>query len=135
MSNAPLESLASFPIETDANRHMELPDGTRQEDAARASGVPIRTLHRWIKNPTLDKAYRQARRAVHSQGTARLTQLINPAISILGKLLVDPNTPAATKARAIEIVLNQATKAIETEDYGVRIAALENAAEVAKGTR
>jgi hypothetical protein len=42
--------------------------------------------------------------------------------------MVDPNTPASTRVRAADSVLDHAAKAIEIEDIEVRVAALEEAA-------
>jgi hypothetical protein len=42
--------------------------------------------------------------------------------------MIDPNTPASTRIRAAECVLNHATKAIEIEDIEARVTALEEAA-------
>lgn len=41
--------------------------------------------------------------------------------------MVDPNTPASTKVRAADSILDYAAKAIEIEDIEVRVAALEKA--------
>jgi hypothetical protein len=97
------------------------------EEAARTAGVPGRTLHRWLKEPAFDAAYRRARRVAFSQAIARLQQMSSAAVTVLGKVLVDPNTPASTKVRAADSVLNHAAKAIEIEDIEVRVAALEAA--------
>jgi len=53
----------------------------------------------------------------------------------LFKIMVDTNTPASTRVRAADSVINHATKAIEIEDIDVRVAALEQAAELSKGQR
>jgi hypothetical protein len=42
--------------------------------------------------------------------------------------MVDASTPASTKVRAADSVLNHSAKAIEIEDIEVRVAALEAAA-------
>jgi hypothetical protein len=101
------------------------------EEAARVAGVAPRTLYRWLKQKEFDAAYREARRAAFGQAIARLQQMSGAAISVLGKVLVDPNTPASTKVRAVDSVLNHAAKAMELEDIAVRVAALEEA--TAKG--
>ena len=44
------------------------------EEAARAAGIGVRTLLRWLKLPELQNAYRQARREAFSQAVARLQQ-------------------------------------------------------------
>ena len=49
------------------------------------------------------------------------------AVSTLGKVMVDPSTPAAVKVRAADSILNHTIKAIETENLEARLAELERA--------
>ena len=102
------------------------------EEAARVAGVGVRTLHRWLKEPEFLAAYRGAKRAVYSQSIARLHQMTSAAVSVLGKLMTDPSTPASTRARTADSIINHAGKAIELEDVEARVAELERAAEVSK---
>ena len=95
------------------------------EEAARSVGVSTATLMRWQKEPEFQKAYREARRAAHGQSIARLQQATSAAVSTLLKVMVDANTPASTKVRAADSVLNHSAKAIELEDIEGRVAALE----------
>ena len=102
------------------------------EEAARTAGVPTRSLHRWLSEPMFADAYREARRMAYTQAISRLQQMSSAAVTVLGKVLVDPNTPASTKVRAADSILNHAAKAIEIEDIEVRVAALEQAAELSR---
>jgi hypothetical protein len=95
------------------------------EEAARAAGVAVRTLIRWMKLPEFQKAYREARRAAFGQSIARLQQGTAAAATTLIKLLVDPNTPASVRARVADSIFNHAAKAIEIEDIDARVTALE----------
>lgn len=88
----------------------------------------MRPLIRWLKIPEFQTAYREARRLAYGQAIARLQQGSAAAATTLLKLMVDPNVPASTKARAAEIVLSQAAKNIELEDIEARVAELERAA-------
>lgn len=99
------------------------------EEAARTIAVTPRTLYRWMKEPEFDAAYRAAKRAAFSQSIARLHYLSSAAVSTLGKVMVDPSTPPATKVRAADSILNHTIKAIETEDIEARVAALEGASQ------
>jgi hypothetical protein len=92
------------------------------EDAARAVRITPRTLYRWSKDPEFAKAYREARRAAFGQCTARLQQASSAAVSTLLKVMVDATTPASTKVRAADSVLNHSAKAIEIEDIEARLA-------------
>jgi len=105
------------------------------EDAARAINLGVRTLYRWLKDPDFKAGFRAARRNVFSQSVARLQQMCSAAVSTLGKVMVDPDTPAATKVRAADSILNHSAKAIEIEDIEARVAELERATESSKTRR
>jgi hypothetical protein len=98
-----------------------------QDDAAHIAGVSIATLQRWQKLPEFQAAYRDAKRAAFGQSVARLHQMSSAAVSTLGKVMVDPKTPPATRVRAADSILNHTAKAIEIEDIEARVAALETA--------
>jgi hypothetical protein len=99
------------------------------EDAARAAKISSRTLYRWQQEPEFNAAYRKARRAAFGQAAARLQQASGAAVSTLLKVMVDAGTPASTKVRAADRVLDHAAKALELEDIAARVAALEQAAQ------
>jgi hypothetical protein len=98
------------------------------EEAARTAGIGTQTLIRWMKVPEFQTAYREARRAAFSQSIARLQQGTSAAASTLLKIMLDQTSPASTRVRAAECIMNHAAKAMELEDIGVRVTALEEAA-------
>jgi hypothetical protein len=98
------------------------------EEAARAIKASTKTLLRWQKEPEFDAAYRLAKRAAFGQAIARLHHLSGAAVSTLGKVMLDPATPPATKVRAADSILQRTSKAIEDKDIEARVAALEQAA-------
>ena len=102
------------------------------EDAARSVGIAPATLLRWLKQPEFQAAYRQARRDAFSQSIARLQQASGAAVSTLLKVMVDTNTPASTRVRAADSILNHAASSMELEDIEVRVAELERASEQSK---
>jgi predicted site-specific integrase-resolvase len=97
------------------------------EEAARVAGVAGTTLVRWLQIPEFQAAYREARRAAFSQSIARLQQASSAAVSVLIKIMVDPDAPTSSRVRAADVVLERASKAIELEDLDQRIAELEAA--------
>lgn len=105
------------------------------EDAARAADVPLRTLYRWLKDPSFDSEYRKAKRAAFGQAVARLQQGTGAAAAVMLKLMVDPSTPASTRLRAADCVFCHAKSAIEIEEIEARVVALEQAAELSKQSR
>src|SRR5579871_23103 len=76
------------------------------EEAARSIEVDPRTLYRWMKEPAFNAGYRDAKRAAYSQAIARMHQMTTAAVSTLGKVMVDPSTPASTRVRAADSILN-----------------------------
>jgi len=106
-----------------------------QDGTAVAADVGARTLFRWQNEPEFEAEYRKARRDAYRQSIGRLQQGSSAAASTLIKLLVEPTTPASTRARAAEIILNRSAKAIEIEDIDARLSELERAAEASKAGR
>lgn len=102
------------------------------EEAAKSIGLAPKTLLRWLQIPEFDEAYRKARREAFRQSVARLQQASSAAVTTLLKLAVDPNVPAAVKARAAYYILTLGTKALEVDDIEARVAELERAAESSK---
>jgi len=102
------------------------------EKAASVVGVSAITAWRISKTPEFEQEYRQARRECFSQSVARLQQMAGAAVTTLGKIMVDPNAPAASRVRAADSILDHAAKAAEIEDVEVRVSELERAAERSK---
>ena len=88
------------------------------EEAARATGVAEKTLRRWMREPDFDAAYRAAKRASFGQSIARLHHLSSAAVSTLGKVMLDPATPPATKVRAADSILDH-TEACLSDPSGL----------------
>jgi hypothetical protein len=105
------------------------------EDAARAVGVSVNTLQRWMRMPEFKAAYRAARRKLLSQAIGRLQDGAGAAATTLLKIMLDPNVPAGIRLRAAEIVMEQAVKAGEAEEIEDRVANLEWLAGLARKSR
>jgi len=102
------------------------------EEAAKAIGVGYKTLLRWQKIPEFQAALLRAQQDAFRQTTARLQQAAPAAASVLLKVMLDASTPASTKVRAAESVLNHTEKAIELQDIEARLAELERSADETK---
>jgi len=102
------------------------------EEAARSTGIAVRTLLRWLQKSEFQTAYREARRDAFAQSIGRLQQAASAAVSTLLKIMVDATAPAASRVRAADCVLGHAAKAIELADIEFRVAELEHVAESTK---
>ena len=103
------------------------------EEAARAVGISTKTMLRWQKEPEFNTAFREAQWAAFGQAIGRLHQLCSAAVSTLGKVMLEPGTPPATRVRAADSILDHTLKAIQTESVEARLAELERAVEATKG--
>jgi hypothetical protein len=95
------------------------------EEAAKAVGISLATLKRWMRLPEFRAEFLQARRQSVQQANARIQQNSGAAASVLLKLMFDGNMPAAVRARAAQIVLDRANQSLETDDLEMRITRLE----------
>jgi len=102
------------------------------EEAARAAVIGKQTLIRWLKIPEFQADLLEARRTAVSQTNGRLQQASGAAASTLFKIMVDGSAPVSARVRAADSVLDRANEAIDREDVLVRLAALEQAAKLAK---
>ena len=102
------------------------------EEAARVADVGVATLMRWQKLPEFQEVLRRARREALSQTIGRLQQGASAAATTLLKVMLDQNTPASTKVRAADSVMNHALRAVELEDVLERLTELERAADLSK---
>src|SRR3954453_16744820 len=76
------------------------------EEAAKLVGISPSTLLSWIKQPAFEGAYRPARRPVFSQSIARIQQADGPVVNTLLNIMIDPSSPASTRVRAADSVLD-----------------------------
>lgn len=103
------------------------------EEAAKAVKIAPKTLWRWMKVPEFAQAYREARRATFAQAVARLQQASSAAVTTLRKVMIDPGSPASSRVRAADSVLDHSLKAIEIEDIEARVSAIEQSLKENKG--
>ena len=93
--------------------------------AAAAAEVGQRTLHRWLKEPTFARAYREARREAFGQAIA-LTQRYAPlAVNTLAQVMMNDSAPSSSKVAAATTILRFGREGIELDDLAARVEALE----------
>jgi hypothetical protein len=89
------------------------------EAAAKAAGVGIATLQRWLQVPEFQRAYRAARRAIVESAIGRLQGATGKAIETLVRNLDCPKP--ADQIRAASVLLEHAVKAVELGDLIERV--------------
>jgi len=98
------------------------------EKAAASIGISTVTAWRISKTREFKEEYRNARWEAFSNSLARLQQASGAAVSALLKVMIDKTTPAASRVRAADRVLDHASRATALEDIEARITELERAA-------
>jgi len=91
--------------------------------AAARAGVSEATLHRWLRLPDFQAAYRLARRGVVETAIGRLQQATGKAVDALERNLTCGQ--AGSEIRAALGILAQALKAVELIDLVGRIEELK----------
>jgi hypothetical protein len=95
------------------------------EAAAKLVGITGRTLQTWLTRPDFLALWAEAKRTVVQSATARLRSTMGKAISALGEVLDDKETPAAVRVSCARVILEMAFRSHEIEDIEERIALLE----------
>ncbi len=95
------------------------------KEAAEAAGVHKATVYRWLREPQFQVAYREARREAVSRATARLQQISGEAVEALREVVGDRSQQGASRVGAARVILDYAVKMTELEDFGARLARLE----------
>ena len=107
-------------------------DHLTQEKTAAALGISPVTLWRVMQKPDFAAAFRKARRHAVLVSIARLQQASGAAVATLLRIMTDRESPASSRIRAADIILQGAFRGMELEDIEAHVAELERAAETAK---
>lgn len=105
---------------------LELIAGGSRPEAAKAAGVSLRTVERWLADPATRAEVEAGRRAAYAEALDLLKAGAVRAVESLAGLLASRNE--SIRLRAAGEILAAAMKAHETGEIEARIAALEKAA-------
>ncbi|MBW4450644.1 MAG: hypothetical protein KME38_28400 [Spirirestis rafaelensis WJT71-NPBG6] len=84
--------------------------GYDKHEVANISGITIRTLDRWRKNPKFDKLLKQAIRKTYDACIAELVSGSRDAARTLKSIISDSDVPSRVKVTAIQVLLTNASK-------------------------
>jgi hypothetical protein len=95
------------------------------EDAAKASGVHVRTLLRWNSDPLFRAAVSEAEMGAIDYAVRRLIAVSDKAVDTLEKVLDDDTASKSIKVRAALGILDQLARLRELRNIEIRLTALE----------
>ena len=96
-------------------------------DAAERSGIPLRTLSRWVTDPDFKAELTAAEDAIISDATRRLASLADGAIDTLEEVRTNQEAAPANRLRAAQVELDYLLKMRELRAVELRLAELEAA--------
>src|SRR6266852_3121286 len=94
------------------------------EAACKELGISHETGRRYLKEPLVKAAYHEACTEVLERSLSRLIRLVEPAIAVLSKALVEPD-PNPVRLRAASILLDKALDIHRLSDHEARLSELE----------
>jgi transposase-like protein len=99
------------------------------EAAARVAGISPATARRWLEQEDFQAEFKRLQNEITGQFIVHLKSCMGEALEVLRDIMNDVVNPASARVTAARTVLDNAFKALETEDVLSRIEALEAAME------
>jgi hypothetical protein len=93
--------------------------------AARATGIGLRTLHVWLGDPAFQTLYRRAKSDLLEQATGRLRAAAGKAVGVLATIAADKKENAAARVTAARTIVELGLRAHEVEDLWEQIQELK----------
>ena len=101
--------------------------GGSKEKAAKAAGVTVRTIDRYMQDDTFSHYLRDgASKAIHT-AAMRITSLLELALNVFYEAMTNPNDRSSVKLRAANYTVTHAIKLMELNDVLDRLEAIEEA--------
>jgi len=101
--------------------------------ACEKSGVPERTVRRWLTLPAFKAAYNLARRQTFTHAMSMATRYAPAALNTLAKIASDSSAPHAARVTASTAMLKFSRESIELDNLAERLDALEKSMAAGKG--
>ena len=102
-----------------------LADG-RRDNAAKAAGVSLRTMARWMEEPAFMAALQRAQDETLGRVTQYMVKASLGAVALLGKTVQNEDAPLGLRLAAARTLLDSCLRWTELRGIEARIAALEN---------
>lgn len=102
-----------------------LKPGATLKSAGETAGVSEVTAQRWIRQPAIRAALREAEAEAMHEAARALTALAQEAVGVLGAQMNDASNPPGVRVRAADLVLTRLLQLRELTELEERLAALE----------
>src|SRR3954453_12164873 len=99
--------------------------GATKPEAAKRSGVAVRTVYRRLEDAEFRSAVRRERDALVQNALGRLTDASADAADVLRSIAVDGDAPAGARVAAARATLELGTRLRESVELSERIDAIE----------
>jgi hypothetical protein len=96
-------------------------------EAAKAANIGEATAHRWLKDPTFQRCYKEARQQIVDNSIGQIQKASAEAVEVLREILHDVDAPASSRISATKIILELSLKGIELSDVLERLDSIEQA--------
>lgn len=93
--------------------------------SAAASGISESTLRRWLKEPTFQASYADAKRQLLEATINKLRYLGCDAVGVLHEVAVNGKSPASSRVSAGRAIVEVMLRAVEVQDLAERLDRLE----------
>lgn len=106
-----------------------------KEKAAKAAGIGLTTLKRYLADPEFQEEYQKAVSGLVEDAAAAAKQSLNPALSCLREIVTRKDVTDANKIAASRSLIEYGLKLIETFDIMKKIDELEKWRDETNGSR
>lgn len=103
-------------------------------EAAKAAGISLITLQRWLKQEAFKEAYQRAKREVMERAIGRVQQVAEKAVGVLEELMTT-GEKENVRCQAAKTLLETALRVTEIADLARRVEELEKRLEVMQSVR
>lgn len=97
------------------------------QGASEASGVPYRTITRWMQQEAFSREYRARLDALVNDATSTLKKSLTGAVEVLREIAENSEAPPTSRISAARTLLDSGLRYIETLDIIQRLEAVEDA--------
>lgn len=95
------------------------------EQACKQAGINKTTGYKYLKDPIFLEEYRKIRREAMQVVTSRLQKASEEAVAVLHEVMMDKESPPASRVQSAKNVLDIAYRSVELDDIQERLESME----------